>query len=503
MIVFEHLFFSYPGCPPVLRDISLVIKAGAHVAVMGPNGSGKSTLALLMKGLFLPSEGAVGVDGFTASADERSRFEVMKRVGIVFQNPANTIVATTVERELAFGLENLGIPDDEMRARVNEALDRFGLARHRHISPDHLSGGERQRLALAAVMVMRPSHLILDEPASLLDPAGAHDILQLIKEAVRAGTTVVHITQSAAEALEADRVIVLSEGGVVRDGVPREVLENTSDFGIEGLEDIRAWVSSGECRNGAGDETAAHAVFPVAVEDITHWYDRGSPFERQALDAVTLAFLHGSATALLGTAGAGKTTLLEIAAGITPPTEGRVTLSGNPVRAMAFQFPEDQVFGDTVDAYVAFGPENIGFSREETARAVREALDAVGLEPECYRPRDPLMLSGGEKRRVALAGALSMRPDVLLLDEPTAGLDRRGIERMVVIFREYIRSGGTLLFSTHDLRVARNLAGYAAVLDGGRIETSGSIQEVFARSPWIAGLGRSGENVRGRVNHER
>ncbi len=487
MITLSHLTFSYPGQPPVLRDISLHIEAGSHVAIMGTNGSGKSTLALLMKGLHLAGPGSVTVDGFDPSVDERTRFEVMRRVGIVFQNPDNTIVSTTVERELAFGLENLGVPEREMRDRVDEALTLFDLERYRHADPGRLSGGERQRLALAGVMIMRPAHLVLDEPTSLLDPAGGERILQLIRDASSRGATVVHITQFAAEALSAERLVVLGETGILRDGDPRETLRDTAGLGIESLDDVGALLAAG----GLSGETVpgeSSAPAPVTLTGISLIYDRGAPFARRALDGVSLALPKGSATVLLGPAGSGKTTLLEVAAGITPPTAGEVTLSGHPLRAMAFQFPEDEMFGETVEEYVAFGPRNVGFSEPDIHRAVNDSLSWVGLAPDVYRTRDPLTLSGGEKRRAALAGVLAMRPEALVLDEPTAGLDRRGVERITGFLREYGENGGTLLFSTHDFRVARGLARFALVLDHGRGETYGETGDVFGSSPWLREL---------------
>jgi energy-coupling factor transport system ATP-binding protein len=485
MITLSHLTFSYPGSPPVLRDISLHIEAGSHVAVMGTNGSGKSTLALLLKGLHLPGSGAMTVDGFDPSRDERSRFEVMRRVGLVFQNPDNAIVATTVERELAFGLENLGVPEREMRERVDEALVLFDLERNRHADPGRLSGGERQRLALAGVMIMRPAHLVLDEPTSLLDPAGGERILTLIREAAGRGTTIVHITQFAAEALTSDRLVVLGEGGVLRDGAPREVLRETAALGIESLTDVETLFLPGDRFPEGAAPVEPSAPAPVSLTGVSFTYDRGTPFARQALEGVTLPLPKGTATVLLGPAGSGKSTLLEIAAGITPPTAGKVALTGNPLRAMAFQFPEDEIFGETVEEYVSFGPHNVGFSEEEVRRAVDESLSTVGLAPDRYRTRDPLTLSGGEKRRAALAGVLAMRPEVLVLDEPTAGLDRSGVERITGFLREYGEKGGTLLFSTHDFRVARHLARFALVLDRGRAETYGELAEVFAVSPWL------------------
>ncbi|MHB9029459.1 MAG: ABC transporter ATP-binding protein, partial [Candidatus Latescibacterota bacterium] len=444
MIVLSELTFAYPGMVPALDRISLEIANGSHVAIMGPNGSGKSTLALLIKGLLAPTGGVVAVDGFRASRDENARNEVMRRVGMIFQNPENTIVSTTVEREIAFGLENLGVRQEEMRVRVEEALRRFDLEEYRYTSPERLSGGEKQRLALAAVMVMQPAYLILDEPTSLLDPAGSQRILGFISDAAAGGITVIHITQFAVEALEADRAIVLAEGGVARDGAPREALRNIADLGIEGLEDVRSFFSGFGERVISAQEEKRPEGSPASLEGVSFIYDRGTPFARRALEDVDLKLPGGSAMVLLGPSGSGKTTLLEIVAGITPPTSGKVVIRNALLRAMAFQFPEDQIFGDTVGSYAAFGPENIGLSAEETRIAVNGSLIAVGLDPETYQGRDPFTLSGGEKRRVALAGVLAMRPDVLVLDEPTAGLDRRSTDLVVSFLGEYITAGGTL-----------------------------------------------------------
>jgi energy-coupling factor transport system ATP-binding protein len=493
MIILSHLTYSYPGQTPVLDDLSLTFETGVHTALMGPNGSGKSTLALLIKGLILPTGGAVNVDGLSAASGEKDRLEVMKRVGLVFQNPDNTIVATTVERELAFGLENLGIPGEEMRGRVDEALSLFDLAEYRHANPNHLSGGEKQRLALAAVMIMRPSHLILDEPTSLLDPGSRECILGLIREQAHAGATVIHITQFAQEAFHADRAVVLTESGISRDGAPYEALKDTTELGIRGIEGKD--VKKGALRE---QETFSFKVQKkpeeelkiLRLEQVSFWYDRGLPFEKKALDAIDLAFIRGTSTVLLGPAGSGKTTLLEIAAGITAPGVGHVQVDGNPLRAMAFQFPEDQMFGDTVGEYVAFGPENVGIPKAEIPLTVDTALHAVGLDPALFRDRDPLTLSGGEKRRASLAGILAIKPEFLILDEPTAGLDLRGTNLVAGFLREYLSGGGTLLFSTHDFEIAREIAEYGVVMGHGKVETFGEIGEVFGKSGWLGKVKR-------------
>jgi len=367
MIEVSELMFAYPGGTPVLSGLSFSIDSGTHVALMGPNGSGKTTLALLIKGLLSPSSGRIAVGGFTHD-DERSQFEIMKRVGLVFQNPEDTIVATTVERELAFGLENLGIPSDEMAARVDEALRRFNLERYRYTNPANLSGGEKQRCALAAVMVMRPDHLILDEPTSLLDPSGRSSLLAAIHDITDHSTTVIHITQYVEEARLADRVIVLDVKGIDSDGPPGKALSDTSRFrsySIPGNGNLRNSTIAGTTGNGAGKEHGSvRGLSPVSpiisLDAIAYRYDSGTPFEHCALDGITLDIPAGSSTTLLGPSGSGKTTLLEIIAGITMPTGGMLTVNGNPIRAMAFQFPEDQMFAETLLSYVSFGPHNLG-----------------------------------------------------------------------------------------------------------------------------------------------
>ena len=500
MITANNLTFAYPGQPPILKNLNLSLSDGTYVALTGPNGSGKTTLALLIKGLLAPSAGKLSIDGLSP-VDESTRFEIMKRVGLVFQNPENTIVTTTVETELAFGLENLGVPLEEMKERVNEALKRFNLDEYRHTNPTNLSGGEKQRLALASVMIMKPSCLILDEPTALLDPPSASALLDSVQEAVSEGATVIHITQFSFEALLADRLIVLDESGVRHDGAPDEIIAETSDFRTGGMEFICSFYHENITDNEEHDTTESPVIVkekentekpdePAAVilEDVGFSYNKGTPFEKCALEDICLIFSGASSTVIMGSSGSGKTTILEIAAGITKPTKGKINLNGDHVRAMAFQLPEDQMFGHTLESYIGFGPRNLGIKDRELDEVISEALSAVGLEPEKYRNRDPYTLSGGEKRRAALAGVLAMKPDVLVLDEPTAGLDRRGMDTVITFLRKYLEDGETLIFSTHDFEVARCLADHAVVLDEGHVETNGTLFEVMRNSHWLRSL---------------
>lgn len=502
MITVTDLTFAYPGQEPVLRSVSLNIQAGTHVAVMGSNGSGKSTLALLIKGLLHPVSGSISVDGFSPDNDT-SRFEIMKRVGLVFQNPDHTIVATTVEREIAFGLENSGVPTDEMKHRVNDALDRFGLMRYRHTNPANLSGGEKQRCALAGVMVMQPSHLILDEPTSLLDPENRSRLLGSIHEAADHGTTVIHITPFIEEALTAGRVIVLDNSKICADGSPDDILKDTGRFrtcSVSGADfkdstafhEKREMISSAASSGENPVQMQTESATLISLDNVAHIYDNGTPFQNQALQDIGMRLSRGSSTAVLGPSGSGKSTFLEIVSGVITSTGGSVRLNGNPLRAMAFQFPEDQMFGDTVESYVSFGPRNTGISDDDLPETVEHALTSVGLDPDRYGSRDPLMLSGGEQRRAALAGVLAMNPDVLVLDEPIAGLDRSGMEIIIKFLHKYVACGGTLLFSTHDFEVAWRLAQSAVVLRDGCMESYGEIDYVFRESEWLNGL-RSGQ----------
>jgi energy-coupling factor transport system ATP-binding protein len=242
MIHVEHIFFEYADHQvpkQILNDVTLSIREGESIAVMGPNGSGKTTFARCLNALLIPGQGLVTVDGL-ATRDFDNIPEIRRRVGIVFQNPDNQIVSTTVEREVAFGLENLGVPYDEMHQIVDDMLEKFHLQKYRRHSPHHLSGGEKQRLAFAAVMAMKPRYLVMDEPTSLLDPKSRREILQIIRDLHRHATdppmTTIFITQFPEEALIADRLIILNQGTVYRDGEPNLIFNKIDDLEYIGLD---------------------------------------------------------------------------------------------------------------------------------------------------------------------------------------------------------------------------------------------------------------------------
>jgi energy-coupling factor transport system ATP-binding protein len=228
MIEVKDLTLQYPGSDSfsALRGISFSMEAGEKVALMGANGSGKTTFVRCLNGLLQPSSGEVRVDGFSVS-DPKSIFEVRRRVGMVFQNPDNQIVSTTVEREIVFGLENLGLPRSQMEERLNGALKRFHLQSYRMFPPHMLSGGERQRLALASIWVMRPRYLVLDEPTSLLHPQGRQEVLRYLDEEMKGEKIgVLMVTQSPEEAMTCGRMILMEDGEIIRDDSPERILSD-------------------------------------------------------------------------------------------------------------------------------------------------------------------------------------------------------------------------------------------------------------------------------------
>ena len=236
IIKIEHLSYTYPGeTEPSLKDLNLEIGTGTFVAVLGHNGSGKSTLAKHLNAILLPTEGRVLVDGID-TADEQQLLRVRGTVGMVFQNPDNQIVANVVEDDVAFAPENLGVPPEEIRRRVDAALKQVGMYEFRMHAPHLLSGGQKQRVAIAGVIAMEPKCIVLDEPSAMLDPAGRREVVETVTRLCREkGITVVLITHHMNECIGADRVIVMSNGVIVADGAPKDVFRQSALLRREGL----------------------------------------------------------------------------------------------------------------------------------------------------------------------------------------------------------------------------------------------------------------------------
>ena len=491
-----------------LNDVTLEVPRGQRVCVLGANGSGKSTLASVICGLLAPDEGDVELVGERVceggSPDLAAYRRARRGLGLVFQNPDDQIVTSVVADDVAFGPENLGLPRNEIRRRVDRELARVALTDYARADPSRMSGGQRQRVCIAGALAMEPQVLVLDEPSSLLDVRGREAIMRVMGRLTAAGATLVHVTHFMDEALEADRVIVMRAGHIVLDGAPREVFcaANTGlidELGLELPFDLRLLRARRALTGGAATDRAQQALLSknsaarepfCRVSGVSYSY---TP-RRAALDDVSFQVLEGETCAVVGQTGSGKSTLLRLLCGLEAPDAGSVEVAGATTatkrgrrdvrRAVGYvmQHPERQLFAQTVEADVAFGPRNMGLPADEVARRVDHALDLVGLAAK--KGLSPFELSGGQKRLAAIAGVLAMQPKLLVLDEPTAGLDPRGRAGLRRLLAELRAHGVTIVQVTHSMEDAAR-ADRVVVLDESRVIADGAPAEVF--SPENAG----------------
>lgn len=423
----ENLSYRYPGGErPALDSVSFSLEAGGYIAVLGANGSGKSTLARCVVGLITSDSGTVSV----ASGHRVPSV-------LVFQSPGDQIVAETVALDVAFGLENLGVPRDTMRVRVPLALESFGLASLGDASTHGLSSGGKQRLALADATVLDPAILALDEPSSMLSPVARKSLLEYLDSFHRTGGTVIHITHDLEEASRADRILVMDDGRLVFDGDP-------SGFASLSAEDLARWglsVDETESRDPARPAAAA----PEVVDSILEC--RSLSFG--PLRDFSLTFKQGSITAVTGESGSGKTLLMELLAGLRAPESGSIERAVECRVSLAVQESEASLFAEFVADDVAFGPRNSGLTGEDLVARVRSAMDMAGLPFDRFADRRTFTLSGGERRKAALAGIIAMDAPVLLLDEPSSALDVRSRGQLLSLIRRLKAAGKTVVFTTN------------------------------------------------------
>ncbi|MHC1782949.1 MAG: energy-coupling factor transporter ATPase [Anaerolineaceae bacterium] len=536
LIEVENLNYDYKlqdgTTVAALQDVSTRILEGEYVAIVGANGSGKTTFARHLNALLLPTSGRV-ISASLDTNNKKNRPKIRKAVGMVFQNPEDQAVATVVEEDVAFGPENLGLPPAEIRERVEQALKETGLWDHRMRPPHQLSSGQMQRLALAGVLAVHPRCIIFDEATAMLDPAGRRMVLAMMKRLHQAGMTIITITHFMEEASVADRMLVFDRGRIVLDGSPAEIFNQPDrllELGLDqppvgqlanqlrvhfpglpanliSFEDLVETIlrlrlskqsdsesSSGQTANPAGEKI-------IKVQNLEHSYLKDTPLEFQALRKVSLLVKDGSVHGLLGATGSGKSTLIQHLNALLLPQNGTVQVANFDLNSpevdvkavrryvgLVFQNPENQLFEQYVGDEIAYGLRLAG-EKEKIKEKVRQAMEKVGLDFEKFKDRLIFTLSGGERRKVALACTLALEPKILLLDEPTAGLDpssRRSLMKYLLRLRE---QGITLLLSSHQMEDMALIADELTVMDHGDDVITGSTREVFSQGKRLFDLG--------------
>ncbi len=521
-LLIEAATVKYPGRrEPALAGLSTAVGHSEVVGVAGATNAGKSTLALLAAG-FIPRVvraavgGSVLVDGTSVVGAKASA--VVGRVGIVFATPANQLSASklTVREELAFGLENLGLPRAEMDPRIDRLLARLRIEHLADREPFSLSGGEQQRVAIASIVAMGTGVLVLDEPTAQLDPAGTREIAGLLGELARSGTAVLCVEHDSIVLGGAARCLLLDAGRLVIDDLPGAALGSAvlADRGLATPTLVRLAEAAGLPPAQAFDETAIteglralgapSRALPAEVEPVPDWQpgsDRPGvavsveglvhryPNGIEAVRGVTISIRAGESIAIVGQNGSGKTTLIKHLNGLLRPTEGRVLLDGadigdQPVNQLAamvgfvFQNPDDQLFERSVERELAFGPRNLRLGQAVVTRNVAAALAATGLTAD--RTTNPYDLNVSARKLVALAGVLAMDPALLVLDEPTAGQDDRGIARIGAILAALAAAGRTVVAITHDMEFAARTFRRVVVMREGQVIADGSPQHIFS-----------------------
>ena len=513
-----------------LDHVSFSIPAGKRTCIVGANGSGKSTVASILSGLTAPDEGTVTFLGTTVVNDGQVDFEayqaIRPQLGLVFQNPEDQIICSVVADDIAFGLENLQVPSNQITPLVEEQITLGTLTEFASENPQMLSGGQQQRVAISGALVMKPQILILDEPSAALDVVHRNNVMGLVEKLRAAGKTIVHVTHFMDEVVSADHVIALDDGRVAFEGTPEALFEQhelveclhleepfayqvahalnnrgvvvckspSAQRVLDELTGLLATGSRGE-KGGVAENCDAMAAIrdatairnvsepaAVSVRDVTFSY------QKPVLKNISVDVQKGSHVAVIGSTGSGKSTLARLICALDTPDAGSLCVTGLDTRqkqnrrklhgivGYAMQQPERQLFAQTVAEDVAFGPTNLGLSACDVTSAVNTALELVGLSHKA--DASPFELSGGQQRLCALAGVIAMHPKVLVLDEPTSGLDPYYCSELRKIINAILEDGCTVIELTHSMEDAAE-ADQIIVLHEGDLVFSGSPQQTF------------------------
>ncbi|QTD41120.1 ABC transporter ATP-binding protein [Sporosarcina sp. Te-1] len=516
----EQLKYRYPNRSELALDgISFTVNKGEFIGIAGSNTAGKTTLCHAICGL-VPHffKGAYGgrvlIDGNEVLTSTLR--DITSKVGFVFENPFSQLSGAkfTVADEIAFGLENLGLPREEMHARIQESLHMLGIEHIQRKNPFDLSGGQMQRLAIASVIAMKPEILVLDEPTSQLDPQGAREVFNIVEKLTHKGMTIVMAEQKMEKlAAYSDRILLLHEGKLVQEGDPSTIFsrDDLLELGVEPPIYTAVAKKYGLRKNHSNSfpvtleelltfdfELPLEGIFPapekqstsvVQTEELSFSYPDG----QKVLDTVSIG-LSNEPIAIIGQNGAGKTTLVKLMKALLMPSDGRIVIDSTNTKdttaaklakkvGLIFQNPDDQIFKRTVLEEVMFGPLHSGFSKEEAKKMALLQLEAVGLSNKAEE--NPYDISLAERKLIGVASILAMDPDIIIFDEPTMGQDYQGKLRLKEIIADLHSKGKLVICILHDMDFVADVFGRTIVMSQGKVLFDGPTQEAFTQQDII------------------
>ncbi|REB11608.1 ABC transporter ATP-binding protein [Sporosarcina sp. BI001-red] len=521
----EQLKYKYPGSDHfVLDDISFAVEKGEFIGIAGENGAGKTTLCYALSGL-VPHffKGGYGGNVFIGDMEvyTHAMSELTARVGLVFENPFSQMTGAkfTVYDEIAFGLENLGVPRGEMHRRIQECMKQLKIEELGDVNPFSLSGGQLQRVAIASVMAMKPDILILDEPTSQLDPQGAEEVFQVVEQLSAQGVTIIMAEQKIEKlAAYSDRIFLMNQGKLIHKGTPAEIFSR-DDLDVYGIAPP-VYTSAARSLKFRQDPTANLPVVleemptsglekfslptrhvevvdvktaEIVVSDLCFGYEK----DAEIIKGIDLE-LSGKPLAIIGQNGAGKTTFVKLLKALLKPHKGKITVVGVKTTdttaaklaaaiGLIFQNPNDQIFKSKVIDEVMFGPLNIGQSPETAEANALKMLDRVGLASKKYE--NPYDLSLAERKLIAVASILAMDTKVIIFDEPTIGQDAKGKVKLAAIINELYAQGKLVVCILHDMDFVAETFERTVILGDGRVLFHGETRAAFGQEELLRDAG--------------